>query len=209
MQLATPVFAEEVARPPVLVVVLQRHQGVEHLQNLAAHRADLRRRDDEDEVVAADVPHEAARAHEALDHVVQDAGENVDDPVAVVITVPVVELLEVIEVGVADRKLLVGLEPAADLPLDLGGAGKPGGRVDRDVALGPHQHGIQPGPLLGRGKQSGDYLVRAGGEPGLDLLRVVGAGQRGDRHDGREGIALESPHQPRPEWSPSTKSRHG
>jgi hypothetical protein len=67
--------------------------------------------------------HEPARAHKSLYDVVQDPGENVDDPVAIVIAVAVVELLEVIQIGVADRKLRVRVEPPADFPLDLGGAG--------------------------------------------------------------------------------------
>ena len=75
----------------------------------------------------------------------QDPRENVDDPVAIIIAVPVVELLEVVQVGVADRELLVGLEPAPDLALDLGGAGQPGGRVNRHVPLGAHQHRIHAG----------------------------------------------------------------
>ena len=69
-----------------------------------------------------------------------------------------------------------------------------------------------PGPLFGRGKQPGQDLVRPGGEPGLDLFRVVGARQGGDRHDRGKGVALEPPDQPHPdvpELSPSTKRRQG
>ena len=120
-------------------------------------------------------------AQQALHHVVEDPGQQIDDPVAVVIAVAVVEFLEVIQVRVADRELLVGLEPAADLPLDLGGARQPGGGMHRHVPLGPHQHRVEPGPLLRGREQAADDLVGAGGEPGLDLLRVVIAGERGDR----------------------------
>ena len=105
MQLAPPILAEKVSCAPVLVIVLQRNQGVEHRDDLAADDADLRRWDHEDEVVAADVPHEPAGIQHPLDHIVQDARQQVDDPVAVVVAVPVVELLEVVEIRVTDREL--------------------------------------------------------------------------------------------------------
>src|SRR2546427_5776769 len=44
-----------VPRAPVLLVVLVRDQGVEHLQHLPAYVRDSVERDDEDEVVSADM----------------------------------------------------------------------------------------------------------------------------------------------------------
>jgi hypothetical protein len=57
---------------------------------------------------------------------VQDAGQQIDDPVAVVIAVAVVELLEGVQVGIADGEFLVRIESAPDLARDLRGARKPG-----------------------------------------------------------------------------------
>ena len=213
MQLAAPVLAEEVPRPPVLLVVLQRDQRVEHVEDLAADRADLRRRNDEDEVVATDVPDEPARTEQPLHDVVQDPGQQVDDPVAVVVAVAVVELLEVVEVGVADGELLAGLQPAADLALDLGGARQPGGGMDRDVALGADQHRVEPRPLLRRREDAGDDLVGPGRKPVLDLLRMVVRRQHRHRDDRGERVALEPPDQVdaigAPIRSPSTNRRQG
>ena len=59
VQLAPPILPKEIPCPPVLLVVLQRHQRVEDLEDLAADRADLAGGNDEDEVVSPDVTHEA------------------------------------------------------------------------------------------------------------------------------------------------------
>src|SRR5215213_9500134 len=195
MQLAPAIFPEEIARPAILVVVLQGHQRVEHLENLTAYGTDVLCRNDEDEVVPPDVPHEASRPQETLYHVVEDPGENVDDAIALVVTVAIIEFLEVIQVRVADGEFLVGLQPPADLPLDLGRARQPGRRVDRNVPLSAHQHRIQPRPLLRRSKDPGDHLVHARGEPGLDPFGMMRGGQGGHWNDGGEGVALEPAHQ--------------
>src|SRR4051794_17582197 len=82
MELTSAIFPEEIARPTILIVVLQRDQGVEHLENLAAYRTDVLSRYDEDEVISSDVTHESSRPQEALYHVVENPGENVDDAIA-------------------------------------------------------------------------------------------------------------------------------
>src|SRR5829696_3288057 len=125
----------------------------------------------------------------------EDPGENVDDAIALIVTVAVVEFLEVIEVGVADGEFLVGFQPPADLPLDFGRARQSGGRVKRDVAFSAHQHRVQPRPLLRRGKDPGDHLVHARGKPGLDPFGMMRGGQGGHWNDGGEGVALETAHQ--------------
>src|SRR5882724_8291354 len=198
VQLAPPVLAEEVAGPPILLVVLQRDQGVKHTQDLGAHPVNLGRRNDEDEVVTPDVAHEPPGPQHAFDHVVQDPGEKIDDAIAVVVAVAVVELLEVIEVGIADGELLMTLEPPTDFPLDLRRARQSGGRMDRHVALGPHQHRLLPRPVLSRREQSGDHLVRAGLEPGLNMIRMVSAGENGNWNDRGEGVGLELVNQREP-----------
>ena len=136
-------------------------------------------------------PTKPVRAEHAFHHVVQDPGQQVDDPVAVVVGVAVVELLEVIEIRVADSKFLARLQVPADLPLDLGGARHPGAGMHGHVALGAHQHRIEAGPLLGRGEDGGQDLVGPGGKPVLHGDRIVGALEHRDRDDGAERISLE------------------
>src|SRR3954469_4149992 len=195
MELAPAIFPEEIAGPAVLVVVLQRNQSVEHLENLAAYRTDVLCRYDEDESVSPDVPHESSRPQQALYHVVENPGEDVDDAIALIVTVAIVEFLEVIQVGIADGELLIGLQAPADLALNLRGAGQSGRGVHRYVPLSAHQHGVQPGPLLRGSKDPGDHLVHAGGKPGLDPFRMMGRGQSSHRYDGSKRIALEPANQ--------------
>src|SRR5215212_3791389 len=107
MELPTSVLPEKVPGAPILIVILERNERIEDLENFAAHWTDVARRDDEDEVVAADVPHEPPRPHQSLHDIVQNPGQDIDDPIAVVVAVAIVELLEVVQIGVADRKLLV------------------------------------------------------------------------------------------------------
>src|SRR5213083_458157 len=101
MQLAAPVLAEIIARPAVLLVVLIRHQCIEHVEHLAAHRRDALDRQHADEVIAADVSDKTLLPEHATHDVVQDAGEQVDHPIAVVVAVAIVVFLEVVQFGVA------------------------------------------------------------------------------------------------------------
>ena len=142
-----------------------------------------------------------------LHHVVQDAGQEVDDPVAVVVAVAVVELLEVIEVGVADRELLGALQPAPDLALDLGGARAAAWRDAprrraRSAPASPRAGPAAPRP--GRAR-SGPRRLPPRTIPGPGPRSWV-AGERSDGHDGGEGIALEAAHQLR---APSAPERVG
>ena len=66
-----------------------------------------------------------------------------------------------IEIGIADREHGIGIQPPADLPLDLVGARQPGRRMHGDVPFGPHDQRIEPGPLLGRIDQRRQHLVGA------------------------------------------------
>jgi hypothetical protein len=96
MELPPSIFSEEVPRASILIVVLEWYQRVEDLKNLTANRADVSRGYHKDEVVTTNVAHEAPLAHQSFYDVVKDARQNVDDPVALIVTIPVVELLEVI-----------------------------------------------------------------------------------------------------------------
>src|SRR5438045_309196 len=82
VQLASPIFPEEIPGSTVLVVVLQRNQAIEYLENFSTHLADLACRDDENEVIASDVPDKAAGAKEPLYYVVQNSRKDVNDPIA-------------------------------------------------------------------------------------------------------------------------------
>src|SRR5207245_7236180 len=123
MQLAAAVLPEIVARPAVLLVVLVRNEGVEHLQYLTAHVGDRVERDDKDEVVPPDMPDKPPVAEHPLHYVVEDAGQDIDHPIAVVVAVAIVVLLEMIQVRVAPGEQLPGLHAPADGPLDLLRAG--------------------------------------------------------------------------------------
>ena len=105
---------------------------------------------DEDEVIAADMAHEPVESQQTPDHVVQDPGQEMNDPISVIIGISVVELLEVIQVGITDGELAAALEPATDLALDLGGARHSGRRMDSHVAIGAGPQCIKASPLLRR-----------------------------------------------------------
>jgi len=182
VQLTSTILAEKIARPPVLVIVLQRDQGIEDVEYLAADRTDFLRRNDEDEVVATDVSHESARAEQALDHVVEDPGQEVDDPIAVVVAVAVVEFLEVIEVGVANREIVSEGESPADLRFDRRGSREARRWVDDQIALGPNQHRAQPTHGFGTRHTIANDLVGAGIERRRECFGVL-ARQHGAGND--------------------------
>src|SRR5437879_2052205 len=133
VQLAAAVLPKVVPSAAVLFVVLVRDERVEHLEHIPAHVGDRLERNHADEVVASDVPHEAAAAQLPLHHVVEAARQDVDDTIAVVVAVAIVVLLEVIEVGVAHREQVTRLHAPPDLALDLRGTGQAGGGIHRHV----------------------------------------------------------------------------
>src|SRR5690606_34621147 len=101
-----PVASEEVTRAAILFRILVRDQLVEDLDDLLAARPHVIERDVEDEVVSADVADEALGGM-TLHDVAQQPGQHPDDAVALVVAVPVVVLLEMVEVCVADSEQLV------------------------------------------------------------------------------------------------------
>src|SRR5436309_8046052 len=157
VQLTAPILAEVVPGPAVLLVVLVRNQRVEHLEHLAAHVGDRVEWDDEDEVVPADVPDEPAVAEQSFHDVVEDARQDVDDPIAVVVAVAIVVLLEMIQVGVTYGEQLAVFHASPDLTLDLGGARQAGGRVDGDAARGAGHEPVEPARLLPRLEPRADH----------------------------------------------------
>src|SRR5690606_37965258 len=97
-------------------------QLVEQLDDLLAADAHLVERHVEDEIIAADVPDEAVR-RVALHDVAKHARQDAYDAVALVVTVPVVVLLEVVQVRVADGEQVAAAHAVRDVALDLRGAG--------------------------------------------------------------------------------------
>jgi len=85
MQLAAPILSKIVAGATVLFGVLVRHNGVEDGHHFAADLLHRLHRDHEQEIVTADMPHEAALRHRALHDIVQDLRQNADHAVAVVV----------------------------------------------------------------------------------------------------------------------------
>jgi hypothetical protein len=164
-----------------------------HRKHLSADQADVRGGNDEDEVIASDVAHEAAMTEQSFHHVVQDPRQNVNHPVAVVVAVPVVVFLEMIQIGVADREFLGALEAAPDFPLDFRGARHAGGRMHRHVALAAQEQGFEPGALFRRREDAGENFVRPGGEPRLHLLGIVRPREDQGGNDRGERVALQVP----------------
>src|SRR4029077_3627909 len=115
-------------------------------------------REKKEEVPPADVPDEPAVAEQSFHDVVEDARQNVDDPIAVVVAVAIVVLLEMIQVGVTYGEQLAVFHASPDLALDLGGARQAGGRVDRDVARGAGHEPVEPGGLLRRLRPGGGSI---------------------------------------------------
>ena len=145
----------------------------------------------EDEVVAADVPDESLFADHALHHVVQDAGQQIDHPIAVVVAVAIVEFLEVIQVGVAHgEKLAESMRRRISRSISV----VPGSRVEGLTATSRSvrvSEGVEPSRLLRRLEQRRDHLVRPSREPAPHRVRRVPGGHHRERHDRRVGVRFE------------------
>ena len=86
------------------------------------------------ETVLREPPHDIA----------QDAREEQDDTVAMIIAVPVIELLEVIQIRLTDGELLAPGQPFPDVPLDLTRTRQAGRGMHRDVSLCTAHHELEP-----------------------------------------------------------------
>src|SRR6185503_21140259 len=93
VQLASAILAEEIARSPVLLRILKRDQRIEDRHDLRADLGNRRGRNDEDEIVAADVADESLLVTAALHHVVENLRENANDAIALVVRIAIVEFL--------------------------------------------------------------------------------------------------------------------
>ena len=114
IEVASSVLPEEITRAPVLLGILVGRQQVEGRHDFTADRGDGTVWDDENEVVAADVPDEAVLAARPLHHVVEKLCQDADYAIPLVVAVPIVEFLKVIEIGVADRERVAEREPSSN-----------------------------------------------------------------------------------------------
>src|SRR5436309_14366317 len=198
VQLAAAVLPKVVPSAPVLFVVLVRDERIEHFEHVPAHVGDRLEWNHADEIVPPDVPHEAAAAQLPFHHVVEDARQDVDDAIAVVVAVAIVVLLEVVELGIAHGEQVACLHAPPDLALDLRGTGQAGRGVHGHVPRRAGEQAVEPAHLLGRLEQRGDHLARARLEPRLHLVGGVPAADGSERHDGGVGVRL----QPRAQLQP-------
>src|SRR5688572_18406576 len=102
MELSPTILTEEVARPSIRFGVLKWHKQVEHFDDLGANGLNRASRNDEDEVVAADVTDEPLLTAHPFHDVMQYTSQYANHTVAFVIAVSVVEFLEVIQVRIRD-----------------------------------------------------------------------------------------------------------
>src|SRR5690348_3341509 len=112
------ILTEEISRSPVLLGILIRRQQIKSRYDFSAHRRNRVVRNDEDKIIAADVPDESFFATCSLHNVVEQLRQNPDHAVAFVVAVAVVEFLEVVEVGVANREVVAARQTAADFGFD-------------------------------------------------------------------------------------------
>ncbi len=115
-----------------------------------------------------------------------------DHAVAPVVAVPVVELLEVIDIGVAECESPAVRHPASDVSLDLVGSGEAGGRMHGHVPGRPAEQNVQANRLLVIGQLLVKDLVRSGLEAPRGQVVGARAHEEGDGNDGQERILLDA-----------------
>src|SRR5207237_3526420 len=135
VQLSPPILAEIIARPAVLLVVLIRDQRVEHIENLRADDADAVDGKNKNKIIPTDMPNKAVLPDHPTHHIMKNAREEIDHPIAVVVAVTVVVFLEVIEVGVTDGEEFAEIHTPPHRPLDLRRSRQPRRWIDRHVTL--------------------------------------------------------------------------
>ena len=112
--------------------------------------------------------HESVLVANSLHDVMKNLCEDANDAIALVVRVPIVELFEMIEVGVARREMNVEREPPADLGLDLDGAGEPSRRVDVQVSIRAPEHRVEANLDFARVEAFTYDFVGAGPKTGVE-----------------------------------------
>lgn len=191
MELPSAVLAEEVSRLAIRFRVLEWHQQVEHFDNLGTDGLNRTRRNDKDEVVAADVTDKPLLTAQAFHDVMQYTGQYAYHTVPFVVTVSIVELLEVIEIGIRHSKNRLFGQLPGDAGLDDIRSGQARGRVDMNVAVRPCEHRVQAAVHFGGWRDFSQDFIGTGGETSLYIAsRCVAEYDRG--HHRRIRVSLDA-----------------
>ena len=92
----------------------------------------------------------------------QQLGKNTNDTITFVVAVAIVELLEVIEVGIADGEVVAQRQAPPDFCLDRRRSRQPGRRMNHQVPLRTDQHRGQSADCFGLLHAVANYFVGAG-----------------------------------------------
>jgi hypothetical protein len=184
------IASQEVTGFAIVFRVLVGDEFVKDLEDQLARGLHLVEGYVEDEVITTDVTDEALLG-EPLHDIVQQSGEHADDAVPLVVAVAVVELLEVIQVRVADGEQLVAVYACSDVTLDLDGTRQPRGRVHAHVAFRAVEHHAQAQRLLAVVHQVRQHLVGACLERFKEAVAVFARDEDDNGHNGGERIAFQ------------------
>ena len=107
-------------------------------------------------------------------HISEDPRKQQDHVISVIVAVPVVELLEVVQIGVTDGEGLSCPEPFSDVSLDLHGSWKASRGMHGHIALSTPNDELEAELLFAHGVGCGDDFVDSRGEPIGDQIDLVG-----------------------------------
>src|SRR5690606_35258935 len=101
-------------------------------------------RDDEDKIIPSNMPHKTRRSNNSLDHVVKYLRDDADNTIALVISVTIVVLLEMVEIRITDRESFAAPKPPGHFAFDFDRAWKTSGWMHQRVSIRPRHHRSQP-----------------------------------------------------------------
>ena len=131
MDVPSTVFPKEVPHLPVFLRVLV---VIKERDDLVACLFEMIHGDVEDEIVTADVSDKPSRSQTPHD-IAQDLGQQPDDAVTVLVSIAIVEFLEVIEVRITHGELLTHTKTFFHVESDVVRARQACRRVDRHVTV--------------------------------------------------------------------------
>ena len=135
---ASTILTEEISGPTVILRVLIGDEFVEELDNLVTRLLKVRDRHVEYKIVPTDMPDEALWGeppHQITEHL----RDQQDDAVTVVVTIAVIELFEVVQVGITNGESFFSTHPFEHVAFDLDRARESSGRVDAHVTVSAPQ----------------------------------------------------------------------
>src|SRR5450759_1436043 len=136
------------------------------------------------------MPDKPLFATDPFHHIVKNLGENADDAIAVIVGVAIVELLEVVQIGVAHRELRLQRDARGYRRLDLDGARQSGGWMNDEITIRSPQECIKANDLLRHREILEHDFVRSRIERGGEALFSFTAENHGG-NDARIGVVLE------------------